>query len=182
MALNVIKRVLSVGNGAIRAAGPWTCFCGKVGNVLHSAPILLTKGRDHSVEDKPFLICGELPCLNKMKIILDKRTEETEAMPNIRRVTLSCFQCQKRGTKAEMFICSRCKTVLYCSKACQVRPGIPRFVYIVLYFGLSFVCCFLDEALENWRPQEGVCTDELNPTRSTVVCSLGRKQCLNFCL
>lgn len=121
-AISIIDRLLTQVRPTILAAGPWTCFCGRPGNYVVQAPVMQA---DKNIEDMPIVICGQKPCEAKVTNLMDQRAQEeakkTASGGTEKQVTMyQCSQCKKTGTTEEMFKCSRCKAIFYCSKTCQI--------------------------------------------------------------
>lgn len=90
---------MDAGLKSVQAAGPWTCFCGKILNAFHIHGNSITyMGRTITIEDEPAIFCGEIKCRNKAMRHVKKKTKELEA-----KGTHGCFVCDNRGTAAEMF-------------------------------------------------------------------------------
>ena len=85
------------------------------------ATILDIKTKTITIEDEPVIFCGEIKCRNKAMSLVEKRAEKLTAAHNAPALAYGCEICGKHLVKAEMFKCSRCKSVIYCSKACQTK-------------------------------------------------------------
>lgn len=95
----VTEWIVDAGLKSVQAAGPWTCFCGKILNAFHIHGNSITyMGRTITIEDEPAIFCGEIKCRNKAMRHVKKKTKELEA-----KGTHGCFVCDNRGTVDEMF-------------------------------------------------------------------------------
>jgi hypothetical protein len=118
---DAMNKVISKAKRAVLAAGPWECkICRRpnASNVNHlPSPSRTYDGikLGWAVSDIPIPTCGSESCGKAAQ-----RYSNRLAWTNRKHTNFSgfCENCNEHTTRVKM--CSRCKEVIYCSKACQV--------------------------------------------------------------
>ena len=93
-----------------------------VSNLNHRGPCSLRlDGKTIVMEDKPVLICCDgIACRKKVMLLVKEWAEEEDK--DMVGGTVQMFACGKHlAARTEMLKCSRCKSIVYCSKACQKK-------------------------------------------------------------
>jgi hypothetical protein len=121
-----MSKVISKAERAILTAGPWECKICRQPNARHVNHLpspskcarMLGDGRSKlswDVSDIAIPVCGSVSC-SKAAQRYSNRLSWSRGTGRSR--SGYCENCNKHTTRVR--VCSRCKEVIYCSKACQV--------------------------------------------------------------